>query len=324
MYANDFAVQDGILRVHLIGHGEEPPKSDAFLLEYNGAYVLIDGGLTDCDVSLRYLLEVRRALLGDAADSDCRLKIRVMISHCHGDHVGALITHVLPSPLIEVEEIYMPPNAGLDERFGLNGDIKFRPDLQRAIATYQPNARVTDLTFGTENRVTLPMTADAEAPIITLCPPWCNSGSPERVRLLCETLKHGEENPNIPTLIVNNNSVWMHVRHGKRTFLFTGDTVKKNKPMGYEMLEEMIAAYADVLGQVDVVKFVHHGYKRDAAVDAIMSLSPRYVFVTTCLATADRYLHEKYPESDVQTRNCGIDTYIFQSDGEQLAVTPFM
>ena len=52
MYANDFAVRDGILRVHLIGHGEEPPKSDAFLLEYNGALVLIDGGLIGCSASL--------------------------------------------------------------------------------------------------------------------------------------------------------------------------------------------------------------------------------------------------------------------------------
>ena len=322
MYANDFAAQDGILKVHLIGHGEEPPKSDAFLLEYNGAYVLIDGGVTDCEASLQYLLEIRRALLGDVGDSDYKLKIRVMISHCHGDHVGALVSHVFPSPLIAVEEIYMPPNAELDERFGVNGDIKYRPDLQQAIAAYQPKARVVDLTFGTENRMTLPMTADAHAPVITLCPPWCNSGSPERVKLLCETLKRGEENPNIATMVTNNNSVWMHVRHGKRTFLFTGDTVKKNKPIGYEMPEEMIAAYADVLEQVDVVKFVHHGYKRDAAVDAIMSLSPQYVFVSTCLATADQRLHEKYPESDVRTLNCGIDTYIFETDGEQLTVTP--
>ena len=322
MYANDFAVRDGVLRVHLIGHGEEPPKSDAFLLEYNGAYVLIDGGLIDCDASLKYLLKIRRALLGECADSDCRLKIRVMISHCHRDHVGALVSHVFPSPLIEVEEIYMPPDAQLDERFGISGDVIYRPGLQQAIETYQPEARVIDLAFGTENRMTIPMTDDADAPVITLCPPWCNSGSPERVSLLCNALKHGEENPNISTLVTNNNSVWVHVRHGKRTFLFTGDTVKKKKPMGYEMPEEMIAAYADVLGQVDVVKFVHHGYKRDAAVDAMMSLSPRYVFVTTCLATADQLLHEKYPESDVKTLNCGIDTYIFQSDGEQLTVTP--
>ena len=112
------------------------------------------------------------------------------------------------------------------------------------------------------------------------------------------------------------------MRYGERTFLFTGDTVKKNKPMGYEMTEEMIRVYADVLGQVDVVKYVHHGYKRDAAVDAVMSLSPRYVLVTTCLATADRVIRERYPDSEVKTLNCGVNTYIFESNGESLTVSP--
>jgi hypothetical protein len=216
----------------------------------------------------------------------------------------------------------MPPDAELDEKFGLSGDVKYRPGLKRALETYQSQARVIDLAFGAENRITLPMTADAESPVITICPPWCNSALPERVRLVCEALKQEDDDPKVATMVTNNNSAWMHVRHGERTFLFTGDTVKKNKPMGYEMVEEMIAAYADVLGQVDVVKFVHHGYKRNGAVDAIMSLSPRYVFVTTYLATADQVLHESYPESDVKTLNCGVNTYIFESDGESLTVFP--
>ena len=327
MYANEFAKKDGLLRVHLIGHGEEPPKSDAFLLEYNGALVLIDGGLFDCDSSLRYLLAVRRTFLAEHEplwyDTDCRLRISVMISHCHRDHIGALITGVFPSPYIEVDTVYMPPDGGLDVRYGKSGDVKYRASLARAISEYQPGARVIDVRFGTENRLTIPMSAENDnGPVITVCPPWINSGSPERVALLIKALKDGEENPNISTLVVNNNSVWIHVRFGARTFLFTGDTVKKNKPMGYEMPEEMIAAYADVLGQVDVVKFFHHGYKRDAAVNAVMSLSPRYVIVTTSLATGDQVLHEKYPESDVKTLNCGVNTYIFESDGETLTVTP--
>ena len=326
MYANDFAVHDSVLRVHMIGHGEEPPKSDAFVLEYNGAFVLIDGGLEDCAASLDYLLELRRGLLADHTelleDTSCRLQIRIMISHCHRDHVGALPSHVFPSPYIEVAELYMPPDSGLDEKFGLNGDSKYRPELKKTGDAYQPQMRVIDLAFGVQNRLTVPMTEDVGAPVITLCPPWCNSALPERIKSMCDALKGGEENPNVATLVVNNNSVWMHIRHGEKTFLFTGDTVKKNKPMGYEMPEEMIAAYADVFTQVDVVKFIHHGYKRDAAVDAMMSLSPRYILMTTCLATATHALHEKYPDSDVKTLNCGVTTYIFESDGETLTVSP--
>lgn len=327
MYANDLAVKDGILRVHMIGHGEEPPKSDAFLLEYNGEFVLIDGGLVDCPAALDYLMDIRRTLLLEhpelQEDSSCRLKIRVMISHCHRDHVGALCTHVFPSPYIEVSELYMPPDGRLDPRFGLTGDAKYRPELAEVRQQYQVHARVIDVAFGAENRIVLPMTEGNDAsPVITILPPWKNSADPERLKLMCEALKHGEDNPNIATMVTNNNSMWIHVRHGEHTFLFTGDTVKKNKPMGYEMPEEMIRVYADVLGQVDVVKYVHHGYKRDAAAEAMLSLSPKYLFMTTALATADAVIRDKYPDSTVKLLNCGIQTYIFASDGEILSVSP--
>ena len=327
MLANDFAVKDGILRVHMIGHGEEPPKSDSFLLEYNGAFVLIDGGLTDCRASLDYLTEIRRTLLLShpelQEEISCRLQICVMVSHCHHDHVGALYSHVFPSPFIEVSELYMPPDANLDEKFGLSGDVKYRPIIAEAIRLHQPQARVVDVDFGAENRIEQPMIAgDAAAPVISILPPWKNSADPEWLRLMCDALKHGENNPNIATLVTNNNSMWIHIRHGENTFLFTGDTVKKNKPMGYEMPEEMIRVYADVLGQVDVVKYVHHGYKRDAAAEAMLSLSPKYLVTTTVLATADAVIREKYPDHVVKLLNCGIQTYIFASDGKTLTVSP--
>ena len=99
-------------------------------------------------------------------------------------------------------------------------------------------------------------------------------------------------------------------------------TVKKNKPMGYEMPEEMIEAYADILGQVDVVKYVHHGYKRDGAAEAMMSLSPRYVVLTTHLATGHEAIRQKYPACDVKTVNCGLRSYVFACDGERLTLSP--
>ena len=40
--ANDFAIRDGKLHVHYIGHGD-PQKSDSFVMDYNGAY----GGFDD-------------------------------------------------------------------------------------------------------------------------------------------------------------------------------------------------------------------------------------------------------------------------------------
>ena len=327
MYANEFAKKDGLLHVHLIGHGEEPPKSDAFLLEYQGMFVLIDGGLFDCDASLNYLLNIRRTLLTDHEelweDTDCRLRLTVMISHCHRDHMGALITNVFPSPYIEVDTVYMPPDSGLNKKYGNSGDIKYRSVFAAAMAEYQPEAKRIDVAFGAENRLVIPMSAnETNSPVITLCPPWINSADPERAALLINALKPGEENPDISTLVVNNNSVWIHVRFGERTFLFTGDTVKKTKPMGYEMPEEMIEAYSDVLGQVDVVKYLHHGYKRDGAAEVMMSLSPRYIVLTTHLATGHKAIWQKFPDSHVKIVNCGPTSYMFSCDGDRLALTP--
>ena len=327
MYANEFAIKDGELRVHLIGHGVEPPKSDAFLLEYNGVFVLIDGGLFDCAASINYLLNIRRTILSTREelweDTSCRLRLSVMISHCHRDHMGALITNVSPSPFIEIDIVYMPPDSGLDQKYGISGDIKYRFDFFRALAEYQPGAKVIDVAFGAENRLTIPMSAENDnAPVINICPPWLNSADPERVSSLINALKPGEENPDISTLVVNNNSVWIHVRFGARSFLFTGDTVKKNKPMGYEMPEEMIAVYADMIGgQVDVLKYLHHGYKRDGAADVMMSLSPCYIVLTTHLATCEEAIRRKYPENDVKFVNCGPRTYMFACDGERLTLT---
>jgi len=193
MYANEFASRDNELRVHLIGHGEEPPKSDAFLLEYNGMLVLIDGGLFDCDASLNYLLKLRRMFLAEHEslwnDAGCRLRLSVMISHCHRDHMGALITNVFPSPYIEIDTVYMPPDSELDQKYGKSGDIKYRADFARALGEYQPQARVIDVAFGAENRIILPMFGDrTHAPMITVCPPWINNASPDRVALLISAL----------------------------------------------------------------------------------------------------------------------------------------
>lgn len=328
MYANEFASRDNELRVHLIGHGEEPPKSDAFLLEYNGMLVLIDGGLFDCDASLNYLLKIRRMFLAEHEslrnDAGCRLRLSVMISHCHRDHMGALITNVFPSPYIEIDTVYMPPDSELDQKYGQSGDIKYRAGFARALTEHQPQARVIDVAFGAENRIILYMSDDgASAPVITVCPPWINNASPDRVALLISVLKQGEDNPNISTLVVNNNSVWIHVRFGERTFLFTGDTVKKNKPMGYEMPEEMIGIYADIIGgQVDVLKYVHHGYKRDGAAEVMMSLSPEYIVLTTHLATGEEAVRQKYPDHDVKFINCGLCSQVLTCDGDRLVLAP--
>lgn len=67
IYLNDFAPHDGVLRVHLIAHGPDYPKSDAFLLELDGEYLLIDGGMEHITASYTYLVRLRARLADPGA-----------------------------------------------------------------------------------------------------------------------------------------------------------------------------------------------------------------------------------------------------------------
>ena len=116
-YANDFCKKDGKLRVHFIGHPANNGhyKTDAFVFEYNGSYTLIDGGINHITVCLDYLMKLRESLLEEHTelvdDESCKLKINWIISHFHSDHVLATLKQVMPSPFIEFNDIYLPPDC---------------------------------------------------------------------------------------------------------------------------------------------------------------------------------------------------------------------
>ena len=330
MTANSFAKKDNILRVHLIGHGD-PPKSDAFMWEYNGTYYLIDGGIDTNDYSLQYLLETRRALLCDHPelidDTSCKLKITCMASHCHVDHIGALFAYVFPSPYIEVEAFYIPPASQMDPRYNqkdTNGDVKYRPRLDETLKQYQPQAKVITHAFGAENRFAFSMIADdADSPQITVCPAYLDYGIGEKMEHLVNVYCDGDhDDRKIAILAVNNCSDWFHIRFGERTFLFTGDTTKKLPTPTEEMAGEMTDVYLPILGRVDVVKYVHHGYARDAAASDMMRFDPSYVIISADIGTGGEVIRKLFPESPVRLVHCGSQTYVFATDGEALSVLP--
>ena len=330
MTANIYAKKDGILRVHFIGH-DDPPKSDAFLWEYNGSYYLIDGGVDTNDYALRYLLNIRQELLCDHPelidDTSCKLKITSMASHCHVDHIGALFTSVFPSPFIEVEAFYIPPASRMDPHYHLqdtNGDVKYRPRLDEALKKYQPQAKVITHEFGAENRFSFRMIdEDGQSPLITVCPAYLDYGIGEKMAHLVDIYCDGDhDDRKIAILAVNNCSDWFHVRFGERTFLFTGDTTKKLPTPTEEMAGEMTDVYLPILGQIDVVKYVHHGYARDAAAPDMMRFDPKYVVISARIGTGAKVIRSLFPDSPVKLINSGEQTYIFSTDGEELSVTP--
>ncbi len=330
MRANDFAPHDGLLRVHFIGHGT-PQKSDSFVLEYNGAYYLIDGGFETSDDSLQYLLSLRRALLAEhperIEDTSCKLRITAMASHCHIDHIGALYAMIFPSPYIEVDAFYLPPASEMDPHYNLkdsNGDVKYRPRLAKALEEYQPQAKVITHAFGAEKRFAFHMIAEDEtSPTVTVCPAYLDYGIGEKMEHLVNIYCDGDRDDHkIAILAVNNCSDWFHIRHGERTFLFTGDTTKKLPTPTEEMAGEMTDVYLPILGQVDVVKYVHHGYARDAAAPDMMRFDPQYVIISADIGTGDQVIRRMFPDSPVKTVRSGSVTYVFTTDGKELTVSP--
>ena len=331
MLANAFAPHDGILRVHLIAHGADPAKSDAFLLEYNGTYLMIDGGSPATDAALQYLLGVRRTLLAEhpelIEDESCRLHLDLIATHCHVDHVGAWHAHILCSPYLEIGTVRMPPDSAIAPHHvggGVDGDARYRPKIARALKNFQPQANVLTHEFGAAHLHTFRMISDdPTSPTVTVCPAVCDWGIGDKVEYI---IKHyhptGESLQGVPVQVVNNCSDWFHIRHGSRTFLFTGDNVKKFADYDDESADLMTNAYLPILGSVDVVKYIHHGYKRDAGAADMMAFEPSYVIIGAEQSTGGEAIRAKFPHSPVKIVNFALQTYVFTTDGETLTVSP--
>jgi hypothetical protein len=87
----------------------------------------------------------------------------------------------------------------------------------------------------------------------------------------------------------------LHVKLGKNTFLFTGDTIKYSDMLFDEPLNEMVMAYAEKYSPVTVLKYPHHGLFRKNAVDCMLALKPEHIYCPSPIATAPEEILEKYP-----------------------------
>ena len=126
----------------------------------------------------------------------------------------------------------------------------------------------------------------------------------------------------IATQAVNNSSDWFHVRYGERTFLFTGDNVKKREKRNDESADRMTARYLPILGKADVVKYIQHGYKRDAGAVDMMAFDPRYVIIGAEDSTGGEAIRQKHPQNSVKIVNFATQSYVFSTDGKTLNISP--
>lgn len=321
---NDMSPRGPALRVHCIHHEKKFLKSDAYLLEYGDRLLLIDSGMKGSLTARDYLLALRRRRIeSSGADESVPLRLSWLVSHFHVDHVCAMLESILPDPRFELDTVILPPDSALDPYFntiGTDGDTKYRPLLAEALGKYGTGREnIINIGFGAENIVSPDI---FPGPVkLTVYPPAGDGGIGERLQYMIDGYCDGRGDAGmLPTAAVNACSVWLHVRYGAHSFLFTGDTMKREARLTRENADEMVEMYGERIGQVTVVKYLHHGYRRDPAAPLIMSFRPEHIIVACEHEGASAALHAAFPDMTAQIHNCADRDIIFETDGERLTV----
>lgn len=328
-YVNQFAPRDGKLYVYCLHHEETIFKADSYVFVLDGGVWLLDGGMKNSYVTRDFLAELRREWLAfGGLDESCGLKFKIdwFVSHFHIDHVSATIDTLLPDSRFEFGNMYLPPITALDPIYYAhegshgNGDEKYRPRLRKALEKYGTgNENIVQLEFGMQNIMDI---YDESGKLhMTVYPPIVDGGLGEPLEYNINEYWGGDRTyKGIPTVVVNSNSNWLRLKFGKHSFLFTGDTMKREAYLDLESTNEMVKAYHDIIGNVDVIKHVHHGYRRDDAASLMMSFEPKHVIFSCREEGASATYHREYPNSPVKLHNCAAEDVVFESDGETLTV----
>jgi len=295
-YANDFVTRDGNLKIYLLSNHSAVQKNDAFIIEYEGEILVVDGGMNGINETQKKLLELRKKYLTahpELADSvTCKLKINWFASHFHKDHVLDFIHDIIPDPYIEIDNIYIPPETAYvlpHEGCELDGDKEFRPVLMDQLERYQHTCyTVHEAKFGKEHVYSFMSSTGSEHEVeFTVYPPTKDWGVGEGLAKIVNY--YSNDNPYDTQAIwslSNSNSQWLRVKFGENVFLFTGDTMKRTPSHHDEPLDEMTKAYREMIGEVDFIKYVHHGLYRDLAAELMLSYNADYYLFTGTLATA--------------------------------------
>lgn len=325
-YANSGAPRDGILRLHCLHHEADVFKADSYVITLDGFVLLIDGGMKDSRVTYDFLRELRREWLtsgGEHESCDAPLKLWLLISHFHVDHVSAAIDMLLPDSSFEFEKIYLPPDSALDPYFhttGKDGDTKYRPAFEAAVRARGFEHGVINVGFGRES--ILRMSDESGRIGMVIYPPVADGGVGERLEYNINEYWGGDRTHHaVATSAINANSIWLQLDYGQHRFLFTGDTMKREAHLDREAANEMVAEYGRDIGSVDVIKYLHHGYRRDDAAGLMMSFCPKHIILSCRKEGASAAVRAAFPDSDVQIHNCADRDVLLESNGTELWVT---
>jgi len=349
VYVNKFMPETDSLELFVAGC--EVKKQDGFVFSYKGEILVLDGGhkSTGEDSVYTYLMNLRKELLPDGIsenDENYKLKITVVISHFHTDHMNTYIYDIIPSPYIEIDRVYLTEQSVFehtslysvcDPKYYSDGVIETKGRLS-FLSLFEEYSRETQFEYVPFGE-TMQIKSDDGKVVFDLFAPSEDWGIPHRASHLLELYYNGGTASNtaadFPKAVVNSNSMWMKVTYKDRTMLFTGDVMKKAKnaylPGSPNYAEEpfdvMLSYYADKCGEdvfdVDIVKFPHHGQVRAEASKGVFEVfRPEFIICTavnfreTTIANAQKFWDEykgSYCLSD------GNGMYI-SSDGKQVTV----
>lgn len=292
---------DGVLRAIMVSHPADVMKSEAFIFVLNCQVLLLDGGMTGCTEAYDRLMKLRENIAPGG-----KLRLTWVLSHYHVDHVATVLEKIISDPAFEFETIYLPPKVNLPEEFAKYGDVRFRHLVAKMIKEYQPQAKVVTLRFVSDGGFREYF--ECAGAKVTLMPPDCDWSSKRELNdIIIKGYYGGNMNVAHPaSCVVNSASVWMKISYAGRRMLFTGDSMKRTSTIQDESFDRMLAHWRHYFEHADLVKWPHHGYKRDNAASGVLSLKPKYVLTTSNAETASKHTEEKYPNDFKKTQfiNC--------------------
>lgn len=291
VYLNAYAAKKPSLEISILNKPKETGKSDAILITSYGEketkVYLIDGGRAN-GIALTALNDLRTSILsaqglsGKVKDKNYKLKINLLVTHCHEDHVDELYGMILSNGRFEVESLYLAEATGLttDGTYDntKNTDVNQRVLLLDTLRKYHPGAKVVIVPFGTTQELQMPVgTVKLYAP----CVDW---GVGDPLRYIVSTYygkSPAKQRTDVPLAVMNANSMWMKVSANGYSVLFPGDVLKK-QDRDDEPFDRMLDYYGAEELRSDVVKYPHHGVSRNSAAPRLqrdLLVSPTKSFV---------------------------------------------
>ena len=319
MAVYSFAPRDEGVTVFFKAVGEK--KSDGFAVVNNGKVFVIDVGRHDRVI--RFLASLRESWLGDRLPegSPAKLEITLIVSHAHGDHMGAL-SLLLSDERFCVTEIYAPCRSRLgdDVPGALPPLVREENRLENWCGQLAEQghtaAGITRVPFG--KSITLPM--DDEDAKLTIYPSmfdWAEDRPSEKegLRYILSNNPEGYKDNEVlgyTNGILNGNSLWVKVTKGERAVLITGDQRSTD-----EMLNAMIRYYGEKEFSCDVLKLTHHG-EENYPTYLLSVAKPKIAVFTTSYEKAKRETVELCEEMRLTNYYTCDGELIIHTDGKQL------